>query len=163
MRRKFDASLTGIERIMNLIGAACLVGMMLLTCIDVVGRHFGHPIFGSVELVGFMATITVAMALPYTHGMRAHTGVEILVQRLSARSQVLLRAITGCLGLLLFIIIAWQMTVYGRTMAQSGEVSMNLELPEYIIIYMVAFCFVIACLRILKDVCSDAHMFKDVK
>ena len=61
-------------------GLACLVGMMLLTCVDVIGRKFGHPVFGSVELVGFMATLAVAFALPYTHQVRAHIGVEVLVQ-----------------------------------------------------------------------------------
>ena len=52
---------------MKIIGAACLVGMTLLTCADVVGRAFGYPIFGSVEIVGFMATLAVVMAMPYTH------------------------------------------------------------------------------------------------
>ena len=62
---------------MKIIGAACLVGMMLLTCVDVVGRSFGHPIFGSVEIVGFMATLAVVMAMPYTHQVQGHIGVEI--------------------------------------------------------------------------------------
>ena len=52
---------------MKIVGAACLVGMTFLTCADVVGRFFGYPIFGSVEIVGFMATLAVVMALPYTH------------------------------------------------------------------------------------------------
>ena len=29
---------------MKIMGAGCLVGMMLLTCVDVVGRAFGHPL-----------------------------------------------------------------------------------------------------------------------
>jgi TRAP-type C4-dicarboxylate transport system permease small subunit len=110
-----------------------------------------------------MATFTVAMALPYTHRLRAHTEVEIVVQRISKARRLLLRSVTGCMSLFLFIIIAWRMTVYARTMAQSGEVSMNLELPEYVVIYLVAFCFVIACLRILVDTLRDARRIKDVK
>ena len=34
---------------MKIVGAACLVGMMLLTCADVIGRLFGHPIFGNTN------------------------------------------------------------------------------------------------------------------
>jgi TRAP-type C4-dicarboxylate transport system permease small subunit len=63
---------------MKIVGAACLVGMMSLTCADVIGRYFlRHPIFGSVEIVGFMATTALAMALPYTHKIGGHVGVEI--------------------------------------------------------------------------------------
>ena len=49
---------------LKMLGAACLVGMTFLTCADVVGRFFRHPIFGSVAIVGFMATLAVAMVLP---------------------------------------------------------------------------------------------------
>jgi len=68
---------------LKIVGAACLVGMTFLTCADVVGRLFLHPIFGSVEIVAFMATLSVAMALPYTHKIQGHVGVEILVRLLS--------------------------------------------------------------------------------
>ena len=49
---------------MKICGAACLMGMTLLTCVDVVGRKLGHPVFGSVELVGFMATLAVPIIYP---------------------------------------------------------------------------------------------------
>ena len=66
---------------LKIIGAVCLVGMTFLTCADVIGRLFLHPIFGSVEIVAFMATLSVAMALPYTHKIKGHVGVqEIHVQ-----------------------------------------------------------------------------------
>ena len=55
---------------LKILGAVSLVGMVSLTCVDVVGRFFGHPVFGSVELVGFMATLSVALALPYTHHVK---------------------------------------------------------------------------------------------
>ena len=47
---------------MKCLGGVCLMGMTLLTCADVVGRYLGHPILGSVEVVGFMATVTACTA-----------------------------------------------------------------------------------------------------
>jgi TRAP-type C4-dicarboxylate transport system permease small subunit len=117
--------------------------MTLLTFIDVVGRYFGHPVFGSVEMVGFMATLAVAMALPYTHHVQGHIGVEILVRLLPERARVLIDVVTGLLGLTLFAIVTWQMTLYASDMRASGEVSISLELPEYVVIYAVAFCLLI--------------------
>jgi len=54
---------------------------MFLTFVDVVGRKFGHPIFGSVEIVGFLAIITIAAALPYTHKIDGHVGVESILNK----------------------------------------------------------------------------------
>ncbi len=140
---------------MKIIGAACLVGMTFLTCVDVVGRAFGRPVFGSVEIVGFMATLAVVMAMPYTHQVQGHIGVEILVRLFSEKTQTIIDICTGILSLILFALISWRMAVYAHTMQESGEVSMNLELPEHVIIYLTAFCLVVFTLIILKDIIAN--------
>ncbi|MGD1968007.1 MAG: TRAP transporter small permease [Desulfobacterales bacterium] len=152
-----------IDRIlesMKIFGAACLVGMMLLTCADVVGRLFGHPVFGSVEIVGFMATLAVAMALPYTHKVEGHIGVEILVRLFSEKTQTKIEICTGILSLALFAIVTWRMWIYADTMKESGEVSMNLELPEHYVIYAAAFCLLVFAFIILQDILSNIRKLK---
>lgn len=145
---------------MKIIGAACLVGMTFLTCADVVGRFFGYPIFGSVEIVGFMATLAVVMALPYTHQVKGHIGVEIVVRLLSKRIQILIEIATGLISLLLFVIVTWRMVVYARTMQESGEVSMNLELPEHLVVYVTAFCLLVFTLNIMQSVIQNIRKLK---
>ena len=145
---------------MKIIGAACLVGMTFLTCADVVGRAFGHPIFGSVEIVGFMATLAVVMAMPYTHQVQGHIGVEILVRLFSQKTQTIIDICTGIVSMILFAIITWRMTVYAHTMQKSGEVSMNLELPEHFIIYVTAICLLVFTLIILKDIIENIRKLK---
>jgi TRAP-type C4-dicarboxylate transport system permease small subunit len=146
---------------MKIIGAACLVGMTFLTCADVVGRALGHPIFGSVEIVGFMATLAVVMAMPYTHQVQGHIGVEILVRLFSEKTQTIIDICTGIISLILFSIVSWRMAVYARTMQDSGEVSMNLELPEHVIIYLTAVCLVVFTLIILKDILANIRKLKN--
>jgi TRAP-type C4-dicarboxylate transport system permease small subunit len=146
---------------MKIIGAACLVGMTFLTCADVVGRALGRPIFGSVEIVGFMATLAVVMAMPYTHQVQGHIGVEILVRLLSEKTQTVIDICTGILSLVLFAVVSWRMAVYARTMLESGEVSMNLEFPEHVIIYLTAFCLVVFTLIILKDIINNIKKLKN--
>ena len=145
---------------MKIIGAACLVGMMLLTCADVIGRTFGHPIFGSVEIVGFMATLAVVMAMPYTHQVQGHIGVEIVVRLFSERTQTIIEICTGILSLILFAVVTWRMTVYANTMKESGEVSMNLELPEHWVIYVTSICLLVFTLIILRDIISNIRKLK---
>ena len=145
---------------MKMVGAVCLVGMTFLTCADVVGRAFGYPIFGSVEIVGFMATLAVVMALPYTHQVNGHIGVELVVRLLSEKTQTIIDIGTGILSLILFALVTWRMAIYAHTMHKSGEVSMNLELPEHLIIYVTAFCLLVFTLNILQSTLTNIRKLK---
>jgi TRAP-type C4-dicarboxylate transport system permease small subunit len=133
-------------------GAVCLVGMSALTCVDVVGRFFKYPVFGSVELVGFMGVLAVALALPFTHATNGHIGVELFVRRLSLHTQKIIEILTGLLGFVLFAMLAWRMAVHGISLKQAGEVSINLQLPEYLIVFVVAGCFIVLAAVIFKGV-----------
>ena len=144
-----------LVEILKIIGAVSLVGMAILTCADVVGRFFGHPIFGSVEIVGYLAILTVATALPFTHRAKGHIGVEILVRLFSERTQAIISVATGIASLVLFAIVTWRMFLYAGTTRASGEVSMNLEFPEYLLIYAVCFCFLAFTLQVVKDIKLD--------
>jgi TRAP-type C4-dicarboxylate transport system permease small subunit len=146
---------------LRMLGGACLIGMTVVTCVDVVGRFFRHPIFGSVEIVGFMATLAVAMALPYTDKMKGHVGVEIVVRTFSARTQAVIDLCTRILGLGVFGMVTWRIILYAYTMQKSGEVSISLEMPEHLIVYATSFCFLILTLNILQDVIDHIERLRN--
>jgi len=52
-------------------------------------------------------------------------------------------------------VVTWRMTLYANTMKASGEVSMNLELPEHVVIYLTAFCLLVFTLIILRDIINS--------
>lgn len=133
-------------------GSFFLVGMMALTCADVIGRMFGYPILGAVELVMAMTTLAIGMGLPFTHANRGHVGVEILVRLFSARTQTIIELCTSTLSFLLFAIVSWRMFVYAHTLQNTGEETVNLALPLFIFIYALSFCLVIFTLNILRDI-----------
>ncbi len=140
------------EKILRNIAAVCLAAMALLTCADVVGRAMGHPVFGSEELVAFMAALCMAFALPFAHTQRSHIGVEILYTRLPARARRALDISTSLLALGLFSLVAWQMAAYAIDKYDSGVLSMNLELPEYTIVAATAAGFAVFAVRLATDV-----------
>ncbi|MEA2039640.1 MAG: TRAP transporter small permease [Thermodesulfobacteriota bacterium] len=137
--------------ILKKIGSICIAGMMFLTCADVVGRFFGYPIFGSMEIVSILATIGIAMALAFTHKTKGHVGVEILVRLLPQRTQTIIELCTNILAVCLFALLTWRIFLYAGTMRRSGEVTMNLRLPEYMVVYLMSFCLAIFTLVIVKD------------
>lgn len=144
-----------IERLgygFKVLSATCLAAMMLLTCVDVIGRVVARPILGAIEVAGFLATLTLAFSLPDTHRARGHVGVEILTMRLGPRSRAAMEVVTGLLGLGLFAVITWRCFDYGAQMQAAGEVSMTLQLPVHYIIYFIAASFGVLTLVQLADV-----------
>jgi TRAP-type C4-dicarboxylate transport system permease small subunit len=137
--------------------------MMLLTVVDVIGRFFKYPIFGSVELVGILATIVVAAALPYTYKVDGHVGVEILVRLLSQRTQIIIDLFTQILSLFLFSLVTWQMFLYAKDIRETGEVSMNLEFPIYYIVYLLAFGLLIFSITIVEAIFKNIQQLKELK
>ena len=148
---------------LKFIGAISITAMMLLTAVDVIGRYFKYPIFGSVELVGFLATIIVAAALPYTYKVDGHVGVEILVRLLSKKTQLIIDLFTRTLTLFLFCLVTWQMFLYAQDIQKTGEVSMNLEFPIYYIVYLLAFGLLIFSITIIETIFEDITKLRELK
>lgn len=151
--RAFSRLLDKIEIAMRVVACCCLMGMALLTGADVFGRAaWNTPIFGSEELTTIMATLAVALALPYAHAQGVHIGVEVVVSRLRRRTREVMKLLTDIAATALFGITAWRMAVYGATMRDSGVVSMNLELPSYYVVFALGFGFLMFTLFLARDV-----------
>jgi TRAP-type C4-dicarboxylate transport system permease small subunit len=141
-----DRGIEFLTTLLKRLSAVTLAAMMLLTCVDVVGRALGRPILGAVEVTGLLATLTLAFSLPYTQRERGHVGVELLFQYVSSRTQAVVETATGLLALGLFGAIAWRSADYAAQMRASGEVSMTLQLPTYVVIYFIAASFAVLAL-----------------
>lgn len=162
--------MTLLDRLLNLVsallrsaGALALTLMMLITVADVVGRFFKHPIFGSVEIVGFLAVAAAAAALPHTYKVGGHVGVEIFTRFLPRKTRLLLHLFTRALTLVLFSVIAWQMFVYAKDMQQAGEVSMNLEFPLHYIVLVLAVSLAFFSGTILQQIVDTVNQLKKGK
>ncbi len=137
---------------LKMVGAFFLFGMAVLTGLDVIGRLFKHPIFGSIELVSFMGVLAIAAALPVTQLTKGHIGVELLVDRLPRRWRLVCELITETVSLALFVVVTWRMFLFSMKLRASGEVSMNLHLPEYAIVFILACSCVVLCLVIVSSI-----------
>jgi TRAP-type C4-dicarboxylate transport system permease small subunit len=149
--------------ILKIIGCMAIVAMMTLTVFDVVGRFFKYPIFGSIEIIGFLAAITVAAALPYTHKLEGHVGVEILVRLLPPKKQIWLKIITQSLTLFLFCLITWQMFLYAMELDKTGEISMNLQFPIHYIVYLIAVGILVFSATIMGTIFENIRKLKEIK
>ena len=126
--------------------------MILLTCFDVCMRYFfNRPIGGTYDVVSLMGAVVAAFAMPYTMLMKGHVAVDLLVRKLSKKTQLVIETVTHVVGILLFLIVAWQCFVLASDMKTVGEVTPTLLLPFHPIVYCMSICFFMLCLTILVN------------
>jgi len=89
------------------IGAAFLVGMMVLVVANIIYRLFGHVIPGSFELSELMIVVAVASALGYAAVHKSHIVVKIVVSRFSQRWQAIIEVLMSLISLATWAVIAW--------------------------------------------------------
>ena len=128
------------------IGAGLsLLGMVCLTCADVIGGVFGHPVLGSEEIVGLMGTIVLAFGLPVTHREKGHVGVDLLYRLFPDRAKRVTDICINLTSCVFFSLAAWQSFLYAREIKAVGQVSPTIQFPIYYVIYGVSLgCLVLA-------------------
>jgi TRAP-type C4-dicarboxylate transport system permease small subunit len=138
---RFTRFVERLASLFNTIAAAAVVGMMVLTCLDVGLRFFRHPIPGTYEIVGLLGAVFVSFALARTSVDQGHIAVDFLVQRLPRRVQYVVEAVNAGICALLFTVVAWQCVRYAADLRASGEVSMTVQIP----IHPFAFGIAVGC------------------
>lgn len=106
---KVTRALLPLSRIMALIAGYALLGLSLLIALEILLRRFANmSLQGSDEMGGYVLAILAAFGFSYALLERAHTRVEILVERVPGRMAAALNllALVGIMVMALFI--AWR-------------------------------------------------------
>jgi TRAP-type C4-dicarboxylate transport system permease small subunit len=145
-----------LSKWMSFISGCALTVIMLVTVADVFLRLFNRPIVGTYEIVGFGGAIVIGFAVPITSWIRAHIFVDFAINSFSKKIQNIFNISTRITGIILFILIGWQLFVYGFGLYQSGEVSTTRQMPFYPIAYGLGVCCFIQCMVLISDIVKIA-------
>jgi len=138
---KFVKAVTSIAGWLNWVACASLTLMVMLVLVDICGnKFFKVPLPGGIELVSLLSVAAIAFAIAQTQVTHGHIEVEMLVRKLPRTAQKTIASIVYCLGICLFIILAWQSFTYGLSLQSSSEVSMTLLLPYYPFVWALGLC-----------------------
>ncbi len=137
---------------MTVISGIALTFIMLLTCVDVVGRLFGMPVVGTFEMVGLGGAVVIGFGIPLTSWTRGHIFVDFMVQKFSTAGAKVINLFTRLLCIGIFLLIGINLIKYSYALYKSGEVSLTIQLPFYPIGYGLAVCAFIQCLVLICDI-----------
>jgi len=147
----------------NWVAAAALLAMILLTTLDVFVRLFRSSIPGTYDVVALLGAVVASFSLGYTSVEKGHIAVDFLVGKLSPAVQALIDAVNALLATALFGVAAWQSALYAASLADSGQVSLTLQIPVYPFVCGVAAGCGLLCFVLLVDFLRAVRSYRDVK
>ncbi len=137
---------------LNIVAAVMLAFMILLTVADVILRSARAPIVGTYEIVGLLCAILISFAIPFTTWQRGHIRVDFFLERLPLTARKIVNIVAKCLGIGLFILIGWNMIIFGMDLAQAGEVTPTRHIPFYPVLYGIGVCCFFECIVLFSDI-----------
>lgn len=113
------------------VAMAVLVGLMLLTVVDVTGRFFGNPVLGSYQVSELMQVWMLCLAWPLSIRFKAHVRVEFFLSKFSDSVKKVADYICDSLMLISFILIGWQGIHKVLLSREFGDFVSIIEIPLY--------------------------------
>ena len=149
--KRFIAGIANVDKSLYVIAGSVLACMILLTLVDVILRNFGHPITGSMEFIQYGGAIVFGFSIPYGTMLGAQVIVDIITERLSHRRKRMVNMITRCVGIILFLFVAYNFIVYGIDVQKTGERTASFKIPYYPFAFALSFSFLLQSFTIYCD------------
>ncbi|MCT4655162.1 MAG: TRAP transporter small permease [Cohaesibacter sp.] len=119
-----------LSRALGVMSVVFLVGLTLLTCVDVVARYmFNAPINGAFELTQLMLAALIFVALPLTTAARQHIEVDLLAGFMSKGMDKITSLFAGLASCAVLLVLSWRLAHHSIKLAQDGAVTNSLALP----------------------------------
>jgi len=154
--KQFAGLIQGLSRTLDMVAGFCIVATATVVVVNIVLRVLiRKPLLGTMDYVTLLEALTIALALAYCGLKNGHIAVDLIIQRLSDKSQAIIDTVTNIVSLIFWAISSWYMLDYARTMANSNLMAPTIQMPLYPIIYLIAFGLITLCLVLVLKV-SDA-------
>lgn len=143
-----------LQRTLGVGAALLLFCLILVTCVDVVGRYFfSAPLNGAFEITELVLAALVFAALPLTTERKEHIEVDLLVMVLKPWVQHILSICAGIFSAVVLVILAWRLGVQGLAAADHGATTNALVIPLAPFAYLAAFsCFISAIIAFVRGI-----------
>jgi TRAP-type transport system small permease protein len=146
------------ERVLGALAALALVGMVLLTCVDVIGRYvLNRPLTGAFELSEMAMGALVFASLPLVTLRRQHVTVDLLDLVVPGRWRTAQDALANLVAALCVGVVAWRLLVKAAEMMRTGETTAVLKIPVYPLVYSMALLSFLTAVVILAMMWFDTR------
>lgn len=110
------------------VAATVLFCLMLVTCVDVLGRYFNYPLFGGFELTEVLLATLIFAGLPLVTLRNDHVTVD-LFDAVTPDWLLRIQHVVACaVGMVCTGFLSWRLWLRGDHMAAAGETTAQLKI-----------------------------------
>jgi TRAP-type C4-dicarboxylate transport system permease small subunit len=131
------------------VAGLAVAAMILITCVDVVGRRLGHPLEGTYDIVEILGAIAIIGALPYTTACKGHVAIEFLPHKLSPRGRIVLATGVALVSIAIYAFLTWRFVQYGIELKANNQGMVTLRWPVFWLAHWMAVCTAVTILVLL--------------
>lgn len=134
------------------VGIGALLSMMVVTTINVIGaKLFAWNLHGALDMVMLGQLIAITFAAGATLWIGRHVAVEFFVNLLPEKVRAPLAWVVDLMGLVLFVVLVWQLFALGHSIQLNGEVSPTARIPLFPFVYAgAAACGAVCVVYVLR-------------
>jgi TRAP-type C4-dicarboxylate transport system permease small subunit len=115
---------------LGLLAAALMFCLMLLTCVDVVGRYFfNKPVTGGFEMTEMLLAALIFAGLPLVTLRGDHITVDLLDPLVPDRLFRVQHVVATAMGVACAGYLAWRLGLRAAELASRGETTSQLGFP----------------------------------
>lgn len=130
------------NRVSNwMAGAAslCLLGLMLITFADVVGRYFFNaPLVYTVEIIELGMGLMIFFGLALTTLNRGHIAVDLITSVAPRRMRLWLISFSGSIGVIFFGLMSWRLWDRATNFLSDGLATQILYFPVAPVVFIMS-------------------------
>ena len=128
---------------MTTVANILLCVMVVVTCIDVVGRYFfSAPLLGAHEIITLSMGIMIYLGMPLVTASREHLMIDLVANLLSSKGKRIQQIAVNSIAALTFILFSYLLLFYGFGLAEDLMITEDLEIEQAPIAYVMAvMCF----------------------
>lgn len=146
------------ERALGALAAVALVGIVVLTCVDVVGRYLlNRPLTGAFELSEMAMGALVFASLPLVTLRRQQVTVDLLDWLVPASWRTVQDVAANLVAALCVGVVAWRLWVKAAEMLANGETTAVLKISMYPLVYGMALLSGLTAIVILAMAWLDTR------
>jgi TRAP-type C4-dicarboxylate transport system permease small subunit len=149
--KRFISGIANVDKSLYVIAGSVLACMIILTLFDVILRNFGHPITGSMEVIQYGGAIVFGFSIPYGTMLGAQVIVDVLTEKLRPGRKRMINVMTRCVGIIIFLFVAYNFFVYGIDVQKTGERTASFKIPYYPFAFALSFSFLLQSFTIFCD------------
>ena len=144
--------LSWLAKLCAILAGLLLTVITLVTCDNLITRNFfGESMVGAFELTAVSTGAAIALFMPLAQARQGHIIVDFFTTGLSDSANGILDRIGALMLALVFMFLAWRVSIGGINAYDAGSQTMLMGFPEWIVYAAMVPPFIVTAIIALSQ------------